>query len=112
MNTHRCCKIAANDSLTDPLAGQAMGRRSHPQAFVRRCFDIAGWIVPGAILALLPKCPACLAAYVAVGTGLGFSVTAATHLRASLLILCVATLLCLVVKRLCRFTVQTKENIL
>jgi hypothetical protein len=48
----------------------------------------------------MPKCPACLAAYVAVGTGLGLSLSAAAHLRASLLILCIALLLYLMVKRL------------
>jgi len=68
----------------------------------RRCLGFASWIVPSAILALMPKCPACLAAYVAVGTGLGLSFSTAAHVRASLLILCVALLLYQLVKRLGR----------
>jgi hypothetical protein len=47
----------------------------------------------------------------AVGTGLGLSLPAATHLRASLLILSIALLLYLAVKRLCRFAVM-KEALL
>jgi hypothetical protein len=41
------------------------------------CIGLAAWVVPGTILALMPKCPACLAAYVAVGTGLALSATVA-----------------------------------
>jgi hypothetical protein len=47
----------------------------------------------------MPKCPACLAAYVAVWTGLGLSLTTATWLRGALLFACVASLLFVFVKQ-------------
>ncbi len=70
--------------------------------WVRRVREILAWVVPSAVLALVPKCPACLAAYVMLWTGLGLSLSTATYLRWVLLFLCVASLLFLIVKRLDR----------
>jgi len=82
VSAHRCCEGAARGLGTEPQS----------PTFARRCLDIAGWIAPGAILAILPKCPACLAAYIAIGTGIGLSVSTATYLRMLLVSLCVASL--------------------
>ena len=58
----------------------------------RRWLGVVGWIVPSAILALMPKCPACLAGYVLLWTGLGLSATVTGFLRISLLVLSVGLL--------------------
>ena len=73
MNTP-CCKSHRRNTLTG------------------RCFGVAGWVVPGTVLALMPKCPACVAAYVAVATGVSISASAASYLRGGAIVLCVASL--------------------
>jgi hypothetical protein len=69
-------------------------------SWLRRTRAICAWVFPSAALVLVPKCPACLAAYVTLWTGLGLSLTAATYLRWALLCLCAASLLFLIVKHL------------
>ncbi len=68
--------------------------------FRRRFLGAPKWLVPSIALAFVPKCPACLAAYIAIGTGWGVSVTTATHVRQALVVLCAASLVFLVTKRL------------
>jgi hypothetical protein len=74
--------------------------------WVRRVREILAWVVPSAILVLVPKCPACLAAHVMLWTGLGLTLSTATYLRWGLLFLCAASLLFLIVKRWIRISVQ------
>ena len=54
--------------------------------------------IPGALLVLLPKCPACLAAWIAVATGVSIPVAAAARLNTILAILCVLSMLAFAVR--------------
>jgi hypothetical protein len=77
-------------------------------SFLRRAVGVWQWLLPTAILALLPKCPACLAAYVMLWTGVGLSFSTAGIVRTTLLVLSIATLLYAIVRQVKSFFV--KEN--
>jgi hypothetical protein len=73
------------------------GARSSPPP--RRRWEIAAGAASLGVWAVMPKCPVCVAAYVAVWTGLGLSLAAANYLRWSLLLASGAVLVYLIVKR-------------
>jgi hypothetical protein len=98
VNAHRCCLVTSG-AMEQNKAGERIAEGDpHPPSFLRRSLDLTAKFVPVAILAVLPKCPACLAAYVAIGTGIGLSLTAATYLRLSLIFACAGSLMFFVVK--------------
>jgi hypothetical protein len=103
MNAHRCCEADANITGIGTLAAKPIDCVPQRQTIAGRLLGFAGWAIPGAILALLPKCPACLAVYVAIGTGVGISVSTATILRTLLVSLCVASLMYLAVRPVRQF---------
>jgi hypothetical protein len=81
-----CCEPAAAVNRP-PAPPQRQGA-----SIGRRIMELAAWVIPGTLLAFFPKCPLCVAGYVALATGLGISLTAATYLRWTLLVLCLASL--------------------
>jgi Flp pilus assembly protein TadB len=100
VSAHRCCEAASIGTDCETSAARSEYRAAQAPTLARRRLDIAGWIVSGTVLALLPKCPACLAAYVAIGTGVGLSVSTAAYLRMLLVILCAASLSFLAARRI------------
>jgi threonine/homoserine/homoserine lactone efflux protein len=68
----------------------------------RRGLKIAGTVIPAAVLVLLPKCPACIVAYLALGTGLGVTIPTAAYLRTLLLMVCVACLVYVATRQVLR----------
>jgi hypothetical protein len=95
MKTNCSCGGATGSDTRKTSPVQTTG----PLTFRQRIVKTVRWLLPGITLALLPKCPICLAAYVAVGTGIGLSVTAATWLRTGLVVLCVGSLIYLVLNK-------------
>jgi len=89
MKSHPCPHPAIGRS--------AFARQAAPLR--RRLGEAAGWLASGGTLLLIPKCPACLAAYVALLTGASLSLATAAYLRTAAIILCAATLLALALRR-------------
>jgi hypothetical protein len=66
---------------------------------ITRAVRALRWLAPGVGLALIPKCPACLAAYLALGTGMAVSLQAAEALRIALFVICGGTLAALIFRK-------------
>jgi len=68
-------------------------RGSGWRRFVRRFSGAVPPVLSGAVLVLLPKCPLCLAAWLAGVTGVGFQAAAAAGMRGIVLMVWMATML-------------------
>lgn len=68
------------------------GAPPRPGKLLPRVGRFVSWTLPGIGLALVPKCPFCVAGYVALWTGLGISLSAAAHLRTGLIVVCATAL--------------------
>lgn len=90
MNKASCCNVttgATRNTLIETADGNV-----HPSSIRQRRFTLARFSLPTLILVLLPKCPACFAAYLALGTGISVSMATASVLRTLLLGICVSSL--------------------
>lgn len=89
--------------MTSPIATSCC--HSKPPAQTKTSWrssvlESIAWIVPGTLLAVMPKCPICLAAYLALFTGMGIPLSAAGYLRTSLIAVCCISLVYLAIRRL------------
>jgi Fe2+ transport system protein B len=91
MITLTCCQITA--SRTQSFSSKAADGKAHPSSGKQRWFALAKFSLSALVLALLPKCPACFAAYIALGTGISVSVAAASFLKTLLVAICVGMLI-------------------
>jgi hypothetical protein len=85
-----CCndgELAAH-AVPEPVAHSS----ARPSSWPRRIATLIKWAIPVTTLALLPKCPACVAAYALLFTGIGLSRPAATGMRWTLIALSLAAL--------------------
>lgn len=80
MSTRSCC----------------LPRSEHRTTALRRGLWSSFCVVPAAFLALAPKCPLCLAAYLTLVSGVGISAAAAEHVRTISAALVAVALVCLV----------------
>jgi hypothetical protein len=100
MKADHCCASPIQKGVAE------RGRRP-----VRRRFaEMVRWLAPTFVLALIPKCPACLAAYVALGTGIGLSIPTANYMRVSLIGVCFMSLAYLTATRGRRIVLWARQR--
>jgi hypothetical protein len=80
----------------DPAPTSSGAKR--PTDFLRRAWRGIQWAFPATLLVLIPKCPFCVAAYVALFTGIGVSVSTARWIQVLMLVFCLGSLAYLVVR--------------
>ena len=85
-----CChhpESATDVKEISPSSSASSVKNSSHQANDVSISELLQWLFPLATLALMPKCPACVAAYALLLTGIGLSFSAATALRWSLIMI-------------------------
>jgi len=80
MSAHACCSMGAASGQGARLSTKA----DEAGAALGRMGKFGSWIAPSAALVLVPKCPMCLAGYLALA-GVGVSVPVAAGLRVGLI---------------------------
>jgi hypothetical protein len=93
----RCCCNEREPSAPPPRPSDTA-----PRTGWRRMAALVQWAIPVTVLALVPKCPMCVAAYVVLFTGIGLSLPAAAAIRWALIALSIAAIAYLLVRALWR----------
>jgi hypothetical protein len=69
-----------------------------PSGALHRAWRSIQWLVPATVLMLIPKCPLCVAAYVALFTGIGITVSTARCIQVLMLAISLTSLAYLAVR--------------
>jgi hypothetical protein len=93
-----CNLDPAPDSREQSPASPTPGAGDRPTGLLRRAWQGIQWLFPTALLVLMPKCPMCVAAYIALFTGVGVSVSTARWIQILMLVFCLASLAFLAVR--------------
>jgi hypothetical protein len=92
------CNLGPEATAGQSSAGLDRCDGIRPNGVFRRIWRGIQWAFPAALLVLMPKCPLCVAAYVALFTGVGVSVSTARWIQILLVVLCLTSLAYLVVR--------------
>ena len=85
------CPLCNLEPTPKPLVS-THGTTSRPTALFRRAWRAIQWLFPATLLVLMPKCPLCVAAYVALFTGIGITASTARSIQILMLVLCLTSL--------------------
>ena len=92
-------EVVARTERACSALGSTVPPAARPPAFwPRRIATLIKWAVPFISLALVPKCPACVAAYVLCFNGIGVSLPTAGALQWFLMAISVAAVACLILR--------------
>lgn len=86
------CPFCNPDPPAKPKAPNPAAGKRPPTGLLRRAWRAIQWLFPATLLVLMPKCPLCVAAYVALFTGIGISVSTARWIQILMLALCLTSL--------------------
>jgi hypothetical protein len=95
MSAHACCPVVPGGDVATRAKGASSG------SALAGVGKVGSWLGPSAALVLLPKCPMCLAGYLALA-GIGVSMPVAAGIRVGAIAICVTVLGLVVIKSVAR----------
>ena len=102
----RCCCSEGEPTGSPP----ARPSNLLPGTWPRRITGFIQWAIPVTALALMPKCPMCVAAYVVLFTGIGLSLSIAAAVRWVLIAFSIAALAYLLFRAARRALMPVRET--
>jgi hypothetical protein len=71
---------------------------NRPTGLLRHAWRSIQWLFPAMLLVLIPKCPMCVAAYVAMFSGIGITISTARWIQILMLMFCLTSLAYLAIR--------------